>query len=567
MKKHEEEKFMFKRKGLFALLVILIAGLCTSGLALAGPGTVQVQTIGDITIRMGAQIRLVPTSEINRDFGVSDRLGDTDAQKAAAKAIWALGSGILVKTSSGTFVGAGSESTRAHLNESGGAVKDGYIRGENRLFFNFAHGQDWDVYMALESDTVLDRKSADRTDWGYGHQSQQFGIERLLASFNLPWINSRLEAGWDARGIDIGYGGIVYGDDDPGIGIKGSAKGFKWQLWYIKKDEDEAGYWDDEYDDTLYGNPIAGPDQGGDVDRTFYYGILGRTFGVAYLETFLMLDRNYTKSRDIDRYFLGLQGKATLGIFKPSFEIVYCTGDYDSTSGTDYDINSFAMFADIAMDLHKVVGIKRFEAHIGGIYAKGDNTPDNGHLSGFAPATGIARFTPSFGTEQSISFDGNQLLGQTLYSILPAYYGTIRGAGINGGAALNNPGFIMVGGGVKAGYGRWSYKTNVMAMWYDQTEAVEAYFAWLGQSNTKIDHFMGVEWNNELAYKLYDSVTLKAGAAFFFPGSGARDITKAVDAIGQAGASSGDIAASDFNDGRSSDDVSMRIAAELLWFF
>ncbi len=546
---------MHKGKGILALLVVLLTGVFAASQALAGPGTVEVQTVGDITIRMGAQIRLIPTSEVNRDFGVSKRLSSSD-EETAAEAIWALGSGI------GGY--AGSKSTRAHLNEAGGAVKDGYIRGENRLFFNFAHGQDWDVYVALESDTVLDRKSADTTDFGYGHQSQQFGIERLLATFNMPWINSRFKAGWDARGVDIGWGGLVYGDDDPGFGIEGSAKGFKWALWYIKKDEDEAGYWDDNSigvgTNTLYGNPISSPKTGVDVDRTFYYGKLGYSIAKTYVEGFLMLDRNYTESggtgKDIDRYFIGIQGKGTYGIFKPALELVYLTGDMDFYS-VDKDIESWAMFADLTVDLHKMVGMKKFDVHVGGYYVKGDDDLTDNDLEGFAPAVGIARFSPYFGSEQSISFDGNQLMGQTLYSILPAYYGSVRGAGINGGAALDNPGFIMVGGGVKTGYGKWTYITNVMCMWFEQTDAVEAYWSSY-VSNPDIDNFMGVEWNNELRYKLYKSVTIKGGAAFFFPGSGAKDITKAMDAY---------VRGVTFDEGRSSDDVSMRFAAEFLWFF
>jgi hypothetical protein len=69
---------------------------------------------------------------------------------------------------------------------------------------------------------------------------------------------------------------------------------------------------------------------------------------------------------------------------------------------------------------------------------------------------------------------------------------------------------------------------------------------------------MGIEWNNELAYKLYDKVTLKLGVTFLFPGSGAEDITKALDAYARE---------VDFAQGNSSDDVSQRYAAEIVWFF
>jgi len=532
---------MLRGKSVAVLLLSVFAVFWLVGSATAGPGSVEVQAAGDILIKMGAQIRIIPTSEVNRDFGVSTRLSPAE-EAAAAGAMRALG--------------VGTTSTRVHLNEAGGAVKDDHIRGENRLFFNFIRGTDWDVYMALESDTVLDRKSADRTDFATGRQTQQFGIERLMATFNMPWVSSRLEAGWDARGADIGYAGLVYGDDDPGIGIVGGASGFKWEARYIKKDEDEAGYYVDPVKPAV--NPIDAPSNDRDTDRTFCYGKLGYDFSGTYLEAFGFYDRNYMGKTDIDHYFTGLQGKGTYGILMPTFELVYTFGDYEAPGQRDRDISSWAAYADLAVDLREMANMQKFEVHVGGYYVKGDDDLTDDDLEGFASSVGIDRFSPRFGSEQSISFDGNPILGQTLYSMLPIYYGSVRGAGINGGAALDGPGFIMFGGGLKTAYNKWTYITNVMAMWFETTEPVETYYANAGAGAPDIDDFMGVEWNNEVWYCLYKAVTLKAGAAFLFPGSGAKDITKALDAIARG---------VNFSQGRSSDDISMRFAAELLWFF
>ncbi len=528
-------------KGFLTFLFVLVAGLCFSGLAIAGPGSVVVQTAGDITVRMGAQIRIIPTAEIDRDFGLSDGL-NTDNQRKAASIM--------------PVTGIVSSTPRGHLTEGAGDVKDSYFRSENRLFFNFAHGNDWDVYMALEYDTLFARQTADRTDFAAGKQTQQFGIERLLASFNLPMIHSRLKAGWDARGVDIKYGGLVYGDDDPGIGIDGGVDQYKWSMWYIKKDEDEAGY--------ILGtsNPLGEASPGKNNDRTFMYGKLAYDFGPAVVEGFYMWDKNDQKSRNIDHQFVGVQGSGSFGIVKPTLEVVYSFGDYDDPgdSRDNTDISSWALFGDVTVDLHDMVGIKKFEVHVGGIYAQGDDDFTDDDLEGWAPAVGINRFTPAFGSEQSISFDGNNMFGQVLYSIFPAYYGSSKtGAGINGGASLENPGLIMVGGGVKAAWGKWSYKGNVMAMWFDEADAVAEYYKAKGvQGDVDIDDFMGVEWNNELAYKLYDSVVVKTGAAFLFPGDGAKDITRALNAYAKD---------KSFEDADDSDDVSMRFAAELLWFF
>ncbi len=533
-------------KKILAVFAVAVTTLFTAAIAMAGPGTVNVQTLGDITVRMGAQVRLVPTTEVSRDFGLSSQLNREEEQKAV---------GIMRK------LGALGSSTKTHLTEAGGAVKDSYIRGENRLFFNFAHDQDWDVYFALESDTTLDRAAVDRTDFAYGLQTQQFGIERLNASFNLPWINSRFNGGWDVKGADVKFGGLVYGDDDPGLGITGCAQGFKWEAWYIKKDEQEAGYAGiDDVKSKV--NAIGPPSQQAHSDRTFYMGKLGYTFMKnTYLEGVFFYDQNYQQGNhiDIDRFFGVLNYKGNYGIFHPIAEFAYVGGSFDNDREIDYDISSYAFFADLLADLHEMVGIKKFEVHVGGYWLRGDDDPDDDDLEGFTPGVGITRFTPRFGSEQSISHDGNPIFGQILYSMFPTYYGKVRGGGINGGAALDNPGFSMIGGGINAAYGNWTYITHVMAMWFNEEKAVENYYETMGVTgNVDIDSFMGVEWNNEIRYQLFKQVTIKGGAAFLFPGSGAKDITQALDAYGRG---------VDFEQGKDSDDVSMRFAAEFLWFF
>ncbi len=526
-----------KGRGFLGLIFFAVFSLWLTGLSFAGPGSVQIQTVGDITIKMGAQVRLIPTAEIDRDFGLSD-----DVDGAVATTIMP-----------GT--GPASANSRGHLTEGAGDVKDSYFRNENRLFFNFANGKAWDVYMALEYDSLWARETADRTDFSGGRQSQQFGIERLLATFNLPMIHSRLQAGWDARGVDIGYGGLVYGDDDPGVGIVGGMDAMKWAFWYIKKDEDEAGYTQGT------NNPLGSANDAIDSDRTFIYGKFAYKLAVAEVEAFWMWDKNDQGGKNVDHHFIGLQGNGNVGIATIQLEGVYGFGDYDTANGgPDYDLGSWAFFGDVAFDLHEQVGIKKFQVHIGGIYAQGDDDWTDDDLEGWAPATGISRFTPAFGTEQSISFDGNNMFGQILYSIFPAYYGSsLRGGGINGGAAFDNPGLIMIGGGVKAAWDKWSYKGNVMAMWFEESEAVENYYASKGVTgDIDISDFMGIEWNNELAYKLYKNVTIKGGAAFLFPGSGAKDITQALQAY---------VKGVSFDQADDSDDISMRFAAELIWFF
>lgn len=534
-------------------LLALTLGVLLAVPAMAGPGSVEVTVPGDISLRMGAQVRIIPTSEVDRDFGVSDDLSAAQEKKAAIGLVG---------------LGARGDSTRVHLTEGAGAVKDNYVRNENRLFFNFAKAQDWDVYMMLEMDSLWDPSMGDRTDFTWGRQTQQFGIERLNASFNLPALSSRLRGGWDARGVDIGFGGVTYADDDPGLGLVGGAQGWKWEAWWIKKQENEAGYGGDiggAFEVESKVNPLGPPVQEKDEDRDLYYAKLGYDFDGTYVEAFQMFHQNHTSLKKINHHVTGLQAKGTYGIVMPMAEVALAYGDYKA-GAVDADISSWAAFADVAFDLHEAVGIKKFEPHIGYYYLQGDDDPTDDDFEGFAPVTGISRFTPRFGTEQSISHDGNLLLGQIEYSMFPAYYGTnrARGAGINAGNAYDNPGFQMIGGGLKTAWDNWSYKGNLMAMWFAEEKAVEAFYEELGISGVKIDNYMGLEWNNELAYKLYDQVTLKLGVTFLFPGNGAEDITQAVDAYARAPEDAETI---NFADGKSYDDISQRYAAEIVWFF
>src|SRR3989304_8769491 len=136
-------------------LLLFLSFMDFSDLAFAGPGSVVIKTDGDITAKFGAQVRIIPTYEQNWDFGIKD------------------------KTGNGLFT--------VHLNEAG-EVSQGYIRSEDRLYFNFAKGDIWDVYFALEFDDVLSSRTVDRSNQTQG-DFNSFGLERLNASIKLPWIS------------------------------------------------------------------------------------------------------------------------------------------------------------------------------------------------------------------------------------------------------------------------------------------------------------------------------------------------------------------------------------------
>src|SRR3990172_10302754 len=189
-----------KRLALAVLSLMLVVGL--SAVAYAGPGSVVIKTDGDITAKFGAQVRMIPTYERDWDFGIKRATGNTG------------------------FV--------SHANEAG-VVNQGYIRTEDRLYFNFAKGDIWDVYFALEFDDVATSRTVDRVVTVEGDFAS-FGLERLNASIKLPWIYSRFHAGWDIYGVDKDTAILVYADDDPGFWLDGGIGNVDWQFGYHRKD-------------------------------------------------------------------------------------------------------------------------------------------------------------------------------------------------------------------------------------------------------------------------------------------------------------------------------------------
>ncbi|MFO7750167.1 MAG: hypothetical protein R6V54_08730, partial [Desulfobacteraceae bacterium] len=184
---------------------------------IAGPGSVEVNTGKNILMSFGSTVRIIPTSESNWDFGVSD----SDNVKAAGGLIYG---------------GPPKNLLREHANESGW-VEDGYIRTETKIHFNaMPRDRKWSFYGALEFDRPLDTASVDSRG-GKDNDSSNFGLERLNISYALPW-NLRLHAGWDIWHVDVMEGaGMVYGDDNPGFWLTGERETINYNLGYFKLQE------------------------------------------------------------------------------------------------------------------------------------------------------------------------------------------------------------------------------------------------------------------------------------------------------------------------------------------
>jgi len=545
--------------------------------AFAGPGSVVIRTDGDITATFGAQVRVIPVYEQNWDFGIKD--------KTAFGKTSPLG---------GVFLN--------HLTEAG-VVCCGYIRSEDRLYFNFAKGDLWDVYMAVEFDDVLSSRTGDRAHLAQG-DFDSFGLERVNASIKLPWISSRLHAGWDLYGVDKDTVILVYADDDPGFWIEGGVANIDWQFGYHKKDETNRRILHPTIG--VAGSPPGTPpgvvtatnvtNTSYDNDRDIYSARINfspfKDVKIGLLYTYDHLATRFLPPTGepcrlfppplsaignpcpkVDSHHIGPIVIASFAGFKFTGQYVHQFGEAGNTGITNaavtdinnanYDIDAHAFLVDLAYDLTPLVGF-RLVPHIGVIYASGDDNPKDNKLGGYVGNVDGQRFTPIFGGENTILADFNLVIGTNLYSFIPNLRGN-QHAGLSTGGLLNNgrgdnPGLLLVGGGVTvAPLKNLVYRTNAFYLRYDERPCVN-----VGEvpvlsapvacpnanpnSGLITNRDIGVEWDNEVMLWLDKNMVVKGQFSFLFPGDAVRDVTQRT--VGQA-----------------VDETAIRLALEFLWNF
>ncbi|MBM2837089.1 MAG: putative uncharacterized periplasmic protein, partial [candidate division NC10 bacterium] len=303
---------------------------------------------------------------------------------------------------------------------------------EDRLYFNFAKGDLWDVYMALEFDDVLSSRTVDRSNQTQGDFTS-FGLERLNASIKLPWISSRLHAGWDIYAVDLDTALLVYGDDDPGFWLKGGVANVDWQFGYHKKDEvNRARVFPAVVSGAVVRNAVTNTSY--DNDRDIYSARINfsptKDIKLGLLYTFdHMAMRFLLPTGDpcrllpppfsvignpcpkVDSHHIGPVVTANLAGFKFTGQYVYQFGEAGNTGITNaavtdinnanYDIDAQAFLLDLAYDLTPFVGF-RLVPHVGVLYASGDDNPRDNKLQGYVGNVDGQRFTPIFGGENTI---------------------------------------------------------------------------------------------------------------------------------------------------------------------
>jgi len=137
-------------------------------------------------------------------------------------------------------------------------------------------------------------------------------------------------------------------------------------------------------------------------------------------------------------------------------------------------------------------------------------------------------------------------------------HGNLGVGGLNGGGRGDNPGILLVGGGLTVDpIKNLSYRTNLYYMWYDQELCVAnvsgagvcAATSSLAPNKITSDE-IGLAWDNEVSWWLDKNMVVKGQFSFIFPGDGVKQVTRALA-----------------NNGSQPDDTAIRLAVEMLWNF
>jgi hypothetical protein len=317
-----------------------------------------------------------------------------------------------------------------------------------------------------------------------------------------------LFTGWPISAVDIGTGGLLYGDDHPIIGFRGKVTdNLKYQLVYV----------------SIQNTPTIGVSQSTLTNDWRAYFLkpefsFGTASAKATLSPIVLFSDNRARNAKITYY--GLEGIGQFGIVKPSFEVIFADGEFRATGN---DIQSYAAFAGVEFALSKA-----FNPYIAGRYTKGDDNSADSDVEGFVGVTDIGRFSPLMGMDGNIlgeHLSSGVFYNSPLYSYAPdrAVGGNLYG-GIGNTSSGNNPGSKIIAVGAKGSVDDFvknlSYKAQAFLIWFDKTEnlAVGA-----GKTVSKPDTYAGTTFDLQLKYDFSKNFAATYIFSAFLPGDGIKD--------------------------------------------
>ena len=429
------------------------------------------------------------------------------------------------------------------LNE-GGLTMGEHIRSELRLGWR-AGGDKWKIMMIAESDMIWNKNNADRSMYttpavnpsganatqlggvnSITNAGAEFGIERAEFSYAfLPALE--LFAGWPISAVDIGTGGLLYGDDHPIIGFRGKiTETIKYQIAYLSiqntpqigvSESSLARDWRAYFlkpDFTIAASGVKAT-LSPIVLYSDYHGVGSATGGASVI------------GPTARTWYYGLEGIGQFGMFKPSFEVIFADGEFQTTPKVN--ISSWAAFAALEVAVNKA-----FNPYVAYRYTQGDDNRGDTDAKGFVGITDIGRFTPLMG------MDGN-ILGENfggpwnspLYSYAPDRAGNTAGGvagpanlygGISGVSSGNNPGEGILAIGAKGSLDNFvkdlSYKTQLFWINYDKTGNLRK---GAGKPAGSVDKYVGTTFDLQGIYAFSPNFSMNGIFSWFVPGDGIKD--------------------------------------------
>ncbi|MFW6387282.1 MAG: hypothetical protein ACOC0G_01245 [Thermodesulfobacteriota bacterium] len=388
----------------------------------------------------------------------------------------------------------------------GGLAKGEHVRAELRLGWKAA-GEKWSVKMITEADVIMQKDTADRSYYttsqkGFNpNTGGEFGIERVELLYELnPALE--LQSGWDIRALDIRTGGLLFGDDHPFIGFRGDlAENTSYELMYLPI-QNMSGITGD-------------PRDSDEVNDWRVYSLkLNQKVGGFDLSPFYAFSDN--NNHEVKVHYYGFEALGKVGMLKPSFEIVFADGEFDSGA----DVSSMAAFAGLELAVNKA-----FNPYVALRYTQGDDDASDDDVEGWVGITDIGRFTPLMGMDGGIlSEDLGQSYGATLYSYAPERaVGTNPYGGISNGGSGDNPGQFIAAIGAKGDLSslvnKLSYKTQMFMIWYDETDNLNN----IKNPGEKVDDYAGTTFDLQLNYAVDENFTVGYIFGIFAPGDGIED--------------------------------------------
>lgn len=515
-----------------------------------------------IHIRLGGQVRFIPTRERRWDFGMRKNISDELIQSEIPRKNLPPLAFILRNYP--------HLDPRMHLTEAGIASQE-YLRAEARINIE-VHPENnlWNLFFSLECDSILDGGETDQ-------RCAHFGLERLNAMMRIPALRSELHAGWDFYVTDaivindptLSISGplSIYADDDPGIWFKGGWGLLSWQTGWHKKvelnriihdpnsellthySEAEAANRDrDIYDMVVDYNPVP--------NHLLKFILVEDQFRYPSDENQRILSEfthddpresvaaNPQKAKVSSRY-LGLlyHGLFSNNIFQVTSQYVQQSGSAQNTeifpknsSRDDYRIAAHMMYVNLT-SAWSGSGATRGRVGLSYLNTSGDGKDDS-TLEGYTGVGASQQFSQQIGSANSILSGQHPLtLGTELYGVIPEYYGShgklgesgiptggLQGGNPQGGAHLaggrgDNPGLTLWN--INLGnrfHENWVYQTQYR--WISYNQRFFPYLTEGDRGHSLSPLHIGSEWINEVYYILNWNTLIQLAYTQFFQDMG-----------------------------------------------